>query len=140
MSPASNSDLSPQRSRRVLAWVRRGVVLYAICAVLYLSWRFDLRTLPREGVTPLLEFRPGTHLLIDQQSRAMHSGDALLFRDAQGRYLLARLAEKPNTEAKPGLWLLADNPGIALPDSTTLGPIAPEQVVGRVVCALPGME
>ncbi len=120
--------------------MRRFVLLYAICAVLYLSWRFDLRTLPPEGVTPLIEFRPGSHLLIDQRGRAVHSGDALLFRDAQGRCLLARLVERPGPESRPGLWLLADNPGVALPDSTTLGPIAPEQVIGRVVCALPGME
>ncbi len=140
MSFVFKVDLSPQRSRRVLIWVRRVVLLYVICAVLYLSWRFDLRTLPRTGVTPLLEFRPGSHLLIDQRGRAVQAGDALLFRDEQGRCLLARLAAKPGTEGRPGLWLVADNPELALPDSTTLGPIAPEQVVGRVVCALPGME
>ncbi len=133
-------DLPPERARRVFVWVRRAVLLYAIGAVLYLSWRFDLKTLPRAGVTPLSEFRPGTRLLIDQRGRAAQPGDALLFRDAQGRCLLARLAAKPSAEGRPGLWLVADNPEIALPDSTSLGPIAPEKVVGRVVCALPGME
>ena len=140
MSLVSKSNPAPQRARKVFVWVRRVVILYAIGAVLYLSWRFDLKTLPRKGVTPLLEYRPGTRLLIDQRGRAVQAGDALLFRDAQDRCLLARLGEKPVTELRPGLWLLADKHEVALPDSTTLGPIAPEQVIGRVVCALPGME
>ena len=109
MSLVSKSNPAPQRARKVFVWVRRGVILYAIGAVLYLSWRFDLKTLPRKGVTPLLEYRPGTRLLIDQRGRAVQTGDALLFRDAQDRCLLARLGEKPVTELRPGLWLLADN-------------------------------
>ncbi|HTF87927.1 MAG TPA: S26 family signal peptidase [Planctomycetota bacterium] len=124
--------------RRVLFWVRRGLWIYALCAVFYLFWRFDLQSLPRDAITPLLRFHPGARLLVDRRNLDAREGQALLFHDEQGRLLLGDVGRAPESETRPGLWLLADNPEVQGLDSRTLGPIAKERVVGRVVCALPG--
>ena len=126
--------------QRILFWVRRGLWIYAIFAVVYLAWRFDLQNLPADGVTPLLSFRPGAHLLVDRQDLDAREGNALLFHDDQGHLLLGRVGRAPDGETRPGLWILADNPDVVVPDSRTLGPIAKKQVVGRVLCAVPGLE
>lgn len=128
------------RQARVLLWARRAVFLYAALGALYLGWRFELMTLPAEGVSPLREYRPGTRLLVDRSHREGREGEALLYRDDLGRLLLGRLATTPSGETRSGLWLVTDAEGGELPDSRTLGPISPERVVGRVVCALPTME
>lgn len=130
----------PSGARQILYWARRGVLLYALFGALYLNWRFDVQTLPREGLSPLMEYRPGCHLLIDRRRLEGREGEALLFRDDLGRLLIGRVAEAPAAETRPGIYLLADNPELALPDSRSLGPIAPQRIVGRVVCALPGLE
>lgn len=130
----------PSAQARALFWLRRGLLLYAACGLLYLGWRFELQKLPGEGISPLLDYRPGALLLIDRRKLAAQAGEALLFRDESGRLLLCRLAQKPVDESRPGLWVLADDPLAQLPDSRSLGPIPAERVVGRVVCALPSFE
>lgn len=140
-SPETRAAIrKPGAAARTLAWLRRALLLYAALAVIYLSWRFELQKLPSEGVSPLLEYRPGAHLLVDRRRLEAQPGEALLFRDESGRLLLARLGAKPAGEARPGLWLVADDPQARLPDSRSLGPIPPTRVVGRVVCALPLIE
>ena len=132
--------LGPSRARQILVWTRRAVLLYAVCGAVYLYWRFDVQSLPREGDSPLLAFRPGAQLLIDRKHKDGRAGDVLLFRDELGRLLLGRVSAPPSPQTRAGVWLLADNPQVSLLDSRTLGPIARNHIVGRVVCALPGME
>lgn len=139
-APDSRAVSRPTAQARALFWLRRGVLLYALGGVLYLSWRFEVQTLPREGVSPLVAYRPGAHLLVDRRRLGAQPGEALLFRDDLGRLLLGRLAPMPAGETRAGLWLLADDEQAQLPDSRSLGPIAAERVVGRVVCALPSLE
>lgn len=134
------SKARPSAQARALFWLRRGLLLYVACGLLYLGWRFELQQLPRGGVSPLLDYRPGANLLVDRRKLAAQAGEALLFRDESGRLLLGRLAQKPIDESRPGLWVLADDPLAQLPDSRSLGPIPAERVVGRVVCALPSFE
>ena len=132
MSTQPDAPRRPPTAARVLHWLRRGVLLYAALGALYLGWRFEVQTLPRAGVSPLLAFRPGAHLLIDLRRLEARPGEALLFRDDAGRLLLARLAQKPAAEQRAGLWLLADDaPTQQLPDSRSLGPIAPERRAHR---------
>lgn len=131
------------RSRKLLQWARRLILIYCLGALLYLTWRFEVQTLPAAGVSPLAAFRPGAHLLVDRGASGGAVGDALLYRDEQGRLLLGRLADRPVGEERPGLWLLSDGSGpdgVAFPDSRSLGPVAPERVEGRVVFAIPGFD
>lgn len=142
MSTPETAAVKPQAGAqaRALFWLRRGLLLYVACGLLYLGWRFEVQQLPSAGVSPLLDYRPGANLLIDLRRLGAQAGEALLFRDESGRLLLGRLAHKPADELRPGLWLLADDPQAALPDSRSLGPIPEQRVVGRVVCALPSFE
>jgi hypothetical protein len=105
-----------------------------------MNWRFEVQTLPRDGISPLLSLRPGAKVLVDRRELEAQIGEALLFRDEAGRLLLGRLAQKPAHEGRAGLWILSDGEASLLPDSRSLGPIAPERVEGRVVCALPGFD
>jgi hypothetical protein len=126
--------------RRVVALLRRGLILYTLLALGYLVWRFEVLTLPQAGCSPLTTVRPGAHLFVDGHARRYHEGDMLLFRDGTGRVLLARVAPRPDSVAPglgvaPGLWVLSDDPDCPSPDSRTLGPIPRERWAGRVLFA-----
>lgn len=150
-NPSAPGEASPRPRRSsatLLMWVRRALLVYAIGGAFYLQWRFDLRTLPADGISPLHDFSPGSRLLIDTRERSPRIGEAVLFRDDQGRILLARSEVPPDVDAKLAAgwasegkyWLSIDNAALDLPDSSDMGPIGGERIVGRVVCALPRFE
>ena len=124
------------KARRVLGIVRRLLGLYALVAIGYLMWRFELETLPDEGCSPLLSLRPGAHLLVDVRPRELHEGDTVLFRDLTGRLLIARIVPRPDSAGDgPGFWLATDNRACPGPDSSSLGLIPRERCEGRMLFA-----
>lgn len=145
----ASASSSVWRPARLLFWARRLVLAYAAIGAGYLMWRFEVQTLPSGGVSPLVAYRPGAHLLVDTRARDGRVGDALLFHDELGRLLLGRVAERPSAADAPpgssdpgstGLWLLSDREDTELPDSRTLGAVPRERIAGRVVCAIPGFD
>ena len=118
-----------------LSIVRRLVLAYALVALGYLLWRFDVQTLPAEGCSPLLGIRPGAHLLVDRRSRRFREGEILLFRDGTGRLLLARVAQAPPGVEASERWVLTDNPACPGEDSKTLGAVPLDRCVARVLFA-----
>lgn len=150
-TPSTSLEAAPRPRRlssTLLLWARRALLVYAIGAAFYLQWRFDLQTLPADGISPLHDFSPGSRLLIDVRERSPRLGEAVLFRDDQGRILLARNEPPPDVDAdraagwarEEKFWLSIDNQALDLPDSSDMGPIGAERIVGRVVCALPRFE
>lgn len=130
---------------RWLARARRVLLLSATGLVLYGWTRFDLVVLPAGAVSPLFGIHAGDRLLVDRRPDPPGAGADVLYRAPDGRLLLGRTAELPvdaGPEARArvadgALWVLFDREVEGVPDSRSLGPIAPDALQGRVVLVLP---
>jgi len=130
-----------KRANFVLGRVR--LVIYGVLAlgVGYGLWRFDVGSLPDVGCSPLYDIQPGDRLLIDRFPGTLREGDAVMFRDPAGELFLGRVGTPPPS-APPevwaactagALWIVKDQRDCPGADSPVLGPIARDDVAGRVV-------
>jgi hypothetical protein len=126
--------------RRIQQWARRSILLLSLLGTLYLFLRFDLRTIPREGCSPLLRFVPGDRLIVDGWDRRPKVGEAVLFRpgDEHGT-LLGRIDARRESERGEGAeyWVIGDRPDCPTPDSRVLCWIPQRAVTARILMPWP---
>jgi len=131
----------PRQANLVLGRVRLVVYGVLVLGVAYFLWRYDVGSLPAEGCSPLIDLQPGDRILIDRHPGVLNEGDAVLFRDPKGELYLGRAGTPPASApeetwaacAAGALWIEKERRDCPGPDSVLLGPLAREQVVGRVV-------
>lgn len=129
------------RRRKILFWIRVGVVLVAFGALWHLSQRFELVKLPEDSCSPLTSFEPGISLLVDRQPEALYLDDAVLFELPGGALGLGRITTPPGSppgtlSTQAGYWILGNAPDCDAPDSQEHGAIAREAIVARVLFPL----
>jgi hypothetical protein len=125
--------------------LRRLVLVLVGAALLYGYVRFDVVLLPEGALSPLYGIHAGDRLLVDRRARTGAPGETWLFRGPEQALLLGRVEEPPASLAgeplaaveQGALWILFERAVPGLADSSELGPIAPEALVGRVVLVLP---
>lgn len=126
----SVSIAGQKRLKRAL-W--RGTMIASLLGLGYLYWRYDTVRLPAEGCSPLLRYRAGSVLLVDRRPDAYRVGDAVFCTGPDGLLLVA-IEELGDS----GLcYVLTDDPDCPGTDSRSMGWIALEQCVGRVILSLP---
>ena len=92
-----------------------------------------------EGPSMEPAFRAGERLLVNRiayRRRAPRVGDVVVLRDPErpDRYLLKRIAAPATGQPAPGqrrFFVLGDNAALSR-DSRAFGPVAREQIIGRV--------
>lgn len=117
---------------------RRWLALLVVLAATAVVIRAIARRFTRYevvGPSMLPAYRPGDWLIVDQwayRHRPPRPGDLVLAADPRepSRTLLKRVTR---VEADGATWLEGDNPS-ASTDSRHFGPVAPEELRGRVVC------
>jgi len=130
--------------RRWLPMARRVVLFAAFAGLVYIAWRVDVFELPGEGCSPLHGYAPGDRVLIERRPSTLGLGDAVVFGDLDGALLLGRvveapldLAPKPRARLDAGAhWIVVERRDCPGRDSSTLGPIEPEQIVARLIMTL----
>ena len=124
-------SLGQKRLKRVL-W--RGTMVASLLGLAYLFWRYDTLRLPAEGCSPLLRYRAGSVLLVDRRPDVLRVGDAVFYAGSDEGVLLVAIEELGDS----GLcYLVTDTPDCPGTDSRSLGWVALEQCVGRVMLSLP---
>lgn len=126
---------------------RARIVVYVLVLVVvgYHVLRYDLLRLPDGYCSPIARFSPGDRLLVDRWTEAYQVDDPVLFRSLDDKMLLGVVRELPPSApdemhlsvAEGALWIVttaADCPGT---DSRRLGPIHPDDMVGRIAMRLP---
>ena len=130
--------------RRITAVARRVTLFLAVFGAAYLFWRADVLELPSEGCSPLNGFAPGARVLVDRSPGHLRPGDPVLFRGRPGELLLGRVVDPPaevGVEQRDALdagdlWIVAEREDCPGRDSRELGPIAPDDVVARLLTPL----
>lgn len=127
-------SLSLQGQKRLKRILWRGTMLASLVGLVFLYWRYDTVRLPAAGCSPLLRFRAGSWLLVDRHPDDYRVGDAVFFERPDEVLLLVAIAELGDS----GLCYLAtDDPECPGTDSRSLGWVALEHCVGRVILSLP---
>lgn len=131
--------------KTLLHWTRLGVWAVALAGAFYLLLRFESVALPDDACSPLADVSAGAALIVDTWPEALDEGQKLLFRDPRDaggeKLLLGRVATPPvdlpgdfaARVSAGGLWMLADGRDCPVEDSRLFGPVAPADVVGRIV-------
>ena len=129
--------------RKILRYVRLGLVLFGLYALWDIQANFDFVRLPEEGCRPIAVYEPGVTLLVskDPSAEDLVLGDIVMFTLDSGQVSYGRLSTPPGLGAgellaDSGYWILGDNPDCPVDDSVSLGAIAPDRIVGRVLFPL----
>lgn len=133
----------PSQRRKILRNIRLGLILFGLYSLWNIQANFDFVRLPEEGCRPIAAYEPGITLLvsIDPAPKDLVLGDIVMFSLDSGQISYGRLSTPPGLEvgqllAESGYWILGDNPDCPVDDSVSLGAIAPERIVGRVLFPL----
>jgi hypothetical protein len=145
MSKPHDLPAGIKRANLILRRLRFAIYVMLIVLLGYSKWRYDLIRLPEGGISPLLAFNPGTRLVVDMQTSTVHEGDAVFYRLDDGTWLLGRLQAPPASAPKAvweaceagSYWIRKEREECPGQDSLILGPIAPENLVGRVCGTVP---
>ena len=129
------------RRKRLVRRLRFFAVGVAVLGFFYLASRYELLELPEDRCSPVSALQPGSYLLLDRDPPQLFTGDAVFFETPAGELALGKLVEPPGTPAgttrvEDGYWIVGDALDCSTPDSTTLGPIAPDSVQARVLFSL----
>ena len=127
-----------ERRRKVIFWMRIGVILFAFLGLWQLTQRFELVKLPEDACSPLTSYAPGVSLLVDRQPEQLFLDDAVLFDLPGGGLGLGRIGVPPGSapgtlRTEVGYWILGDAPDCDTPDSQEHGVFGPEAIVARVL-------
>ncbi|MFT4710257.1 MAG: hypothetical protein ACI9D0_000102 [Bacteroidia bacterium] len=133
----------PSNRRKILRYIRLALIVFAFVALWDIQANFDFVRLPEEGCRPIAAYEPGVTLLVSRDPAAedLVLGDIVMFTLDSGQISYGRLSTPPGLEAgqllaDSGYWILGDNPECPVDDSISLGAIAPERIVGRVLFPL----
>jgi len=145
MTAQTTSVPGISRAKFILRRVRIAIYVLLIVVLGYYKWRYDLIRLPEGGQSPLAAYAPGSRLIVDVQETEFEVGDAVLYRLEGGYWLMGRVGRPPASAPQQiwdaleagGLWVQKELPDCPGADSLILGPLAPEQVVGRVCGSVP---
>jgi len=120
--------------RRLQTILRRGTLIVAAIAGVYLWSRYEVIPLPAEGCSPLQRLSPGNLLWVDRYPSSVIVGDVLFFEQADGSVGLGEVAR---LEAAPErYWIVTDDDACPAPDSDDFGWVAPDAVYGRLLLAM----
>jgi len=127
-----------RRRRKILFWMRAGVVLLAFFGLWQLSQRFELVKLPEDACSPLTSYDPGVSLLVDRKPEQLYLDDAVLFSLPDGALGLGRIETPPGSpegtlRTEAGYWILGNAPNCDTPDSHEHGIFEPDAIVARVL-------
>lgn len=129
--------------RKVLRLIRVGLIVFAFASIYYIRANFEFVKLPAESCTQISAFEPGVTLLVytSPKPEDLVLGDVVMFKLDSQTVTYGRLSSPPGTGpdelvAAGGYWILGDNPKCPVDDSLSLGAIAPERIVGRVLFPL----
>lgn len=145
MSEIEGPTPASERLRRLNTkrslWIKR--MRYAALAVAILGFyliasRYELLQLPAESCSPIQAFEPGDHLLIDRNPPQLFLGDEVFFRTPEGELALGRIEVPPGTpegteRVERGYWVVRDATNCSTPDSQSLGPVADDAIIARVL-------
>lgn len=143
-SDSTPGETKPQRApfgrkrRKVIFWIRIGVVVFSLFVLWQLSQRFELVKLGEDNCSPLSSFMPGVSLLVDRKPEKLFLDDAVLFEFPGDGLGLGRISLPPGSapgtlRTESGFWILGDAPECHTPDSRDHGIVAPERIVARVL-------
>jgi signal peptidase I len=104
----------------------RAVAAAVLAAATLRLTRFEIAG---ESMTPALS--PGDWVFAVKRPRRIRVGDVVVFEMHPGFEVAKRVAEAP--AGIDGLWLLGDNPQAGSVDSRSLGLIAPDRVIARLL-------
>ncbi|MEX1023833.1 MAG: hypothetical protein WD226_02045 [Planctomycetota bacterium] len=132
-------------SAQLLRRARIAIYVGVLVVVAYFILRYDMVGLPGEGCSPLVALTPGERLVVDRWVGEPELGALLLFSDGADEILLGKLSTLPHS-APPRMhaaiergsyWIVTDAPDCPGRDSRVMGPIEPDDVVGRILFSLP---
>jgi len=136
--------LSTKR-RKILRWIRIGLVVFAFGALWDIMNHFEFVRLP-DGpgeCSQILAYEPGITLLVskDPDQEDLNLDDVVMFSLESGQLTYGRISTPPGLEsgnimAETGYWILGDNPECRTADSTSLGAISFDRIVGRILFPL----
>jgi signal peptidase I len=104
----------------------RAIGATVLAAVTLRLTRYEIA---EESMTPALS--PGDWVFAVKRPRRIRVGDIVVFEMQPGFEVVKRVADPP--AGTDGLWLLGDNPEAGSVDSKSLGPIALDRVIARLV-------
>lgn len=128
--------------RKLLRWIRIGLVIFAFLAVYDIQANFEFVRLP-DSCSQIAAYSPGSVLLVNTQPdpENLVMGDVVMYSLNSGAITYGRLSPPPGAAPDTlltgtGYWVLGDNPECPMEDSVSLGAIAPERIAGRVLFPL----
>ena len=130
--------------KRLQVRLRRISWIVAAMGFVYLYVRYDTRTLPEGGCSPLVRFAAGDVLLLDTRPAGYAVGDALLFNatvKGANELLMGKVQRvAPEGSTRAGalqVWVVTDAVDCPGEDSTSLGWIDRERCRARILFAWP---